>query len=416
MNETDETNETNGNFNAPSEIGKFQTLALGVGVIGMIAMLAGALLTGEIGQALRSYLLGFTFWAGIGIGCIGVLILQHLTGGSWGLVIRRILEAGAKTWWLLLVLFLPILFGVNSLYEWAAYHTGGHHGDKILDHKAPYLNVPFFVIRTLIYFAVWGAIAIILTRLSRRQDETGDWKISSSMNRFSGPAMIAFVLAVTFAAIDWVMSLDPHWFSTMFGLLFVIGWALSCMAFVIALSFWLSGRAPMNHVLGAPHFHDLGKLMLAMVMVWAYFNFSQFLIIWSGNLPEETPWYLRRMEHGWGVVGMLLILFHFAFPFLLLLSSDLKKRARWLALLAIFVLFMRLVDLFYLITPNPLPAVGGDAHPTMAFHISWMDFVAPLAIGGLWLFYFFMQLRKRPLMPVNDPFFENAIAHGREHH
>ncbi|HEX8194934.1 MAG TPA: hypothetical protein VF571_01870 [Pyrinomonadaceae bacterium] len=407
----------NGNFNPPvQDLSRIQTLALGVGVVGMIALIAGAFLTDNVGSVLRSYLLGYVYWAGIGIGCVGLLTLQHLTGGSWGVVIRRILEAGAKTWWLLLILFIPILAFAPRLYEWAAYQAEGHGGDKILDHKAPYLNVPFFGIRTLIYFAIWGGITWFLTKKSRQQDETGEWTISVQINRFSGPALIAFVLAVTFASVDWCMSLDPHWYSTIYGLLFVIGWVLACLAFVIALSFWLSTREPMNRVLGAPHFHDLGKLMLALVMVWTYFNLSQLIIIYSGNLPEETPWYLRRMSGGWEIVGLLLIFFHFAFPFLLLLSRDLKRHARWLALVAIFVMVMRAIDLFYLIIPNPMPGQHEAGHAGEHFTIHWTDFAALLGIGGLWLFFFIWQLKKRPLMPVNDPFFENTIAHGIEHH
>lgn len=398
--------QTEENFKAPEELASWQSLSLGIGVIGIVALFIGGFFNTE--QALRSYLIGYVFWAGIGIGCLGVLILQHLTGGSWGLVIRRILEAGAKTLPLLAVLFVPILLGATNLYEWAAYPTRDDH----IIHKALYLNYTFFGIRAIIYFGMWSLIAFILIRWSRQQDETGDWKISDKMNSFSAPALIGFVVAVSFAAIDWVMSLDVRWFSTIYGLLFVIGWALSCIAFVIALSAWLSQREPMNQVLGAPHFHDLGKLMLAFVMVWAYFNFSQVLIIWSGNLPEETTWYLRRIEGGWMAVGIVLIIFHFVFPFLLLLSRDLKRQARYLSFVAISVLVMRVIDLFYLIAPNPLL----NDNSIKGLTVSWMDIVSPLAVGGLWFFYFIVQFRKRPLMPYNDPFFENAIEHGREHH
>jgi hypothetical protein len=407
----------NGNFDPPvRDLSGIQNIALGVGVLGMLALIAGAFITHDYGAVLRSYLLGYIYWAGVGIGCIGILVLQHLTGGSWGVVMRRVLEAGAKTWWLLALLFIPILAFSTKIYEWAAYSAEGHHGDKILDHKAPYLNIPFFGIRTLIYFAVWGGITWYLTKKSRQQDETGDWTISVAINRFCGPAMVAFILAVTFAAVDWAMSLDPHWFSTIYGLLFVIGFGLSCIAFVVAVLFWLSQREPMNRVLGAPHFHDIGKLMLAMVMVWTYFNLSQLIIIYSGNIPEETPWYLRRMSGGWGVVGLLLILFHFAFPFLILLSRDVKRNARWLALMALFILLMRAVDLFYLVAPNPLPGAHEAGHHGDHFTIHWTDFVAPIAVGGIWLFFFIWNLKQRPLMPVNDPFFENAVAHGHEHH
>jgi hypothetical protein len=217
---------------------------------------------------------------------------------------------------------------------------------------------------------------------------------------------------VSFAAIDWVMTLDPHWYSTIFGLLFVIGWAFSCLAFVIAILAWLSDREPMRSIVGKKHFHDLGKLMLAFVMVWAYFNFSQFLIIWSGNLPEETEWYITRQQGVWGAIGLALIVFHFAFPFLVLLSRDVKRNAKWISLVAVFILIMRLVDMYFIIGPAPMVGMGGKE---MAFHLSWMDFVAPIAVGGIWLWWFFGELIKRPLIPVNDPYLENAIAHGKGH-
>lgn len=406
------------NYNAPAGLNSLQTLGLGVGVIGLIVLVLGALVFGAgVETALRAYLIGFCYWGGIAVGCLGILILQHLTGGSWGLVIRRVLEAGAKTLPLVGILFIPLAIGVTQMYEWAHYQVEGRatHVDKVLDWKAPYLNITFWLVRALIYFVVWSAMAWLLSNWSKKQDETGDWKLSQKMGGFAGPALIAFALTVTFAAVDWVMSLDPHWFSTMFGLLFVIGWALSAMAFVIALMAWMTGREPMSHVLSAAHFHDLGKIMLAMVMVWAYFNFSQFLIIYSANIPEETPWYLKRMDGGWGVIGLVLILFHFAFPFLLLLNQDLKKRAGYLSAIAVFVLLMRLIDLYYLIAPNPT-VHGGHSSPVIEIGSILWGLVATLGIGGVWLFAFVYLLKQRPILPVNDPFFENALAHGREHH
>lgn len=405
--------ERNRDFMPPAEISRFQTLGLGIGVIGIILLIVGALATGQTEQALRSYLLGYIYWAGIGIGMLGLLILQHLTGGSWGVAARRVLEAGAQTMPLLLILSLPIILQTPKIYEWAAYQAGGHGGDKILDWKAPYLNIPFFIARTFIYYAIWFGITYYLVNLSKKQDKTGDWRISHQFHGFSGVAMIIFVLAVSFAAVDWAMSLDPHWFSTIYGLLFLIGFALSALSFLVLLMQWLAQREPMNHVLGAPHFHDWGKLMLAMVMVWTYFNLSQIIIIWSGNLPEETPWYLRRMANGWDIVGVILILFHFALPFFLLLQRDLKRRSRSLAIVALFILLIRAVDLFYLIMPNPWVH---DHEKANHFNLSWMDPVAIIGVGGIWVFAFFWLLRRRPLMPINDPFFENTIAHGREHH
>ncbi|HEX8247732.1 MAG TPA: hypothetical protein VF599_06155 [Pyrinomonadaceae bacterium] len=399
-----------GNFDAPEEIGRWQTIALGVGGIATVVILAAALIMPDMReQALRSWLLGFCLWGGIGIGSIGILLLQYLTGGAWGVVIRRILEAASRTLPIVFLLFLPILIGTyfGAIYAW----THPKPGDKIMEIRDAYLNVPFWALRAVLYFVLWYVMVHLLNKWSRQVDETGDWSLLQKASRFSGPTMVFFVLIVSFAAIDWTMSLDQHWYSTIWGLLFVVGWALACFAFVIAILAWLSGRAPMNRVVGKRHFHDLGKLVLALVMVWAYFNFSQFLIIWSGNLPEETQWYITRMSGGWGVIGVALILLHFAFPYLVLLSRDIKRNAKYLAMLAIFILVMRLVDLYYIIGPAPTTTSHGE----LGFHISWMDFVAPVAVGGIWLWWFFTELRKRPLVPINDPFLESAIEHGKGH-
>lgn len=402
-------------YQTPSEISRWRTPALGIGGIGVIILLVVAVIFPDYReQALRSWLFGFIFWCGIGVGSLGLLLLQYLTGGAWGVVIRRIIEAGSRTLPIIFVLFLPLLLGVNSLYMW----THPRPGDEILEWRSGYLNPWTWGGRAILYFVLFGIMAYMLNKWSREQDQTttfdGAMNLLSRMSRFSGPTMVFFVLTVSFAAIDWVMTLDPHWFSTIFGLLFVIGWALSCLSFVVAILAWLSDREPMRSVVGKRHFHDLGKLMLAFVMVWAYFNFSQYLIIWSGNLPEETEWYIARQSGVWAVIGGILIFFHFAFPFLMLLSRDIKRNARWLTMLAVFILVMRLVDLYYII--GPAPRIG-SAGVELDFldSISWMDFVAPIAIGGIWLWWFFGELLKRPLIPANDPYLENAIAHGKGH-
>jgi len=400
-----------GNFQAPAEINRLRTLALGIGGIALIGWAVGLYFNPE--QALRSWLLGFIFWGGIGIGSLGVLLLQYLTGGAWGVVIRRTVEAGSRTLPIIVLLFLPLAIGITYLYEWTHLPPTEH----IIEARGWFMTVESWILRSAVYFAIFGVMAYLLNQWSGQQDKTDNYedaeRFLGKATAFSGPAMVVYALIVTFAVVDWVMMLDPHWFSTIWGLLFVAGWALSCFCFCVVILAFLSDKAPMNRVLGKRHFHDLGKLMLALTMVWAYFNFSQFLIIWSGNIPEETGWYLTRMGGVWGYIGIILVLFHFAFPFLVLLQQDFKRKAKMLATLAAFILIMRLVDMFYLIGPNPRIDTHGLEQG--AFVISWLDFVAPVAVGGIWLWYFFGQLMNRPLVPVMDPFLERAIEHGHGH-
>jgi hypothetical protein len=393
-------------YSAPPEIGRVQQVALIVGVIGLVLLVVGFFVNHE--QFFRSYLFGYVFWIGIALGCLAILMLQHLTGGGWGLVIRRVLESGTRTIPLMLLLFVPLALGLTSLYEWT---HAAPPDDAVLKHKQAYLNIPFFLGRTAIYFAIWLGLAYFLNKWSREQDRTAERSFAKRMQKISGPGLVIFILTVTFASVDWVMSLDVHWFSTIFGLLFVAAWGVSCFSFVIAVLALLANRKPMADVVGPPHFHDLGKLLLALVMLWAYFDFSQYLIIWSGNIPEETRWFLYRTTGGWGVVAILVIIFHFGLPFLLLLSRDLKRNARHLALVAGVVLLMRLVDLFWLIAPRP-PGAGTPVNHGQ-FSVSWMDFAAPVGLGGIWLWFFIWQLGKRPLVPFNDPQLEGAIERGK---
>ncbi|HEY3027088.1 MAG TPA: hypothetical protein VGJ55_13150 [Pyrinomonadaceae bacterium] len=387
---------------APAGIRGVQQRALIAGFVFTLLLVVGAFINRD--QFFHSYLIGFAFWIGVTLGALALLMLQHLTGGAWGLVIRRVLEAATRTIPLLLVLFVPIALGLSRLYPWM--HTQEMAKSPALMSKSEhYLNPTFFIERAVIYFAIWSLLAYLLNRWSLDQDRTAERRFTRRMKMLSGPGLGLFVLTTTFASIDWVMSLDPEWSSTMFGLLFVASWALSAMAFVIATMSLLSSRAPLAAIVRASHFHDLGKLLLALVMLWSYFAFSQFLIIWSGNLPEETTWYLRRLRGGWGWIAIAVIVLHFALPFLLLLSRDLKRNAHKLAMLAGFLLVMRLVDLFWMIEPE-----FNRAH----FHLSWMDVVAPLGIGGIWLAMFSWQLQQRPLVPLNDPQLETVLEEARK--
>jgi hypothetical protein len=393
----------NGSYAAPPEIARFQRIALIVGVIFLVLLMVGALV--DRGQFFRSYLVGYLFWIGITLGCLALLLLQHLTGGEWGLVIRRVLEAATQTLPLMALLFIPIIVGAHHIYPWT-HHEEMSKTPALAEKARLYLNVPFFTGRAVLYFGIWFLTAFLLNKWSREQDVSNDRRPTRRTRMIGGPGLALMVLTITFASVDWAMSLNPEWFSTIYGLLFVAAWALSALAFVIAVMAWLANREPVSRVMRPNHFQDLGKLMLAFVMLWAYFAFSQFLIVWSGNLPEEIQWYLPRLRGGWGVIALGVVFFHFAFPFMLLLSASLKRNARKLLMLAGLILVMRIIDLFWMIAPEFSPD---------RFHVSWMDFVAPIGIGGIWLAIFAMQLSKRPLMPVNDPEFAALLEHSQAH-
>jgi hypothetical protein len=373
------------------------------GGVGLVVAVAGLLLGTSREQFFHSYLIGFMFCLGIALGSLAVAMIHHLTGGGWGMVARRPLEAASRTLPLLALAFVPIaIFGLEPLYIWARADVVAQ--DPVLQWKRPYLNETFFLGRAAFYLLVWVGLSLALNRWSREQDATGPQPVGSERRfRFlSAVGLLLYSLTITFASIDWVMSLDPHWFSTIFGILFMGGQGLSALAFVIVILASVRDVPPLAGVLRPLHFHDLGKLMFAFVMLWAYFSFSQFLIIWSGNLPEEIPWYIERMQGVWGFVGVLLILVQFAAPFLLLLSRDLKRNARTLGVVAVVVLGMRFFDLLWLIKPG---AEGLTLH--------WMDFVLPAGMFGLWLFVFVAELRKRSALPVYDPHFAEAMAvHG----
>jgi hypothetical protein len=318
-------------------------------------------------------------------------------------MIRRPAEAASRTIWLTILLFIPILVGANNLYPWT--HSDYMQAHETVLHKAAYLNITAWIIRVAVYLFGWVLLTLYYNKWSAREDE-GDVRAHGKMTFLAGPGLIYHALAVTFMAVDLVMSQDPTWFSTMWGLLFIASGMLTAMAFLITVMVMLHRYSPMREALTPRHLHDLGKFTLALIMVWAYFSFSQFLIIWAGNLPEEIPFFLRRMNHGWGWVGLLLVFGHFALPFAMLLSRDLKRNFRMLRNIALFILCMRLVDLFWLTKP----------FAEEQFHLTWMDITAPVGMVGVWLAYFFTQLEKRPLLPVNDPNLEEALEHGRDQH
>jgi hypothetical protein len=349
----------------------------------------GALLDPQ--QFFRSYLIGWIFWAGIALGSMAILMIHHVAGGAWGAVIRRPLESSVRTLPLLAVLFLPVFFGVHQLYEWS--HEEVVARDAVLAAKAPYLNVAFFRIRAIAYFAVWIAVAHLLGRWSLEQDRDPDSNAGRRLQFLSQGGLLLYGLTVSFAAVDWLMSLEPHWFSTVYGLLVMGGQGLAAFAFAIPVTAALA-RDPAGRVIGPSQFRDLGSFLLAFVMIWAYLSLSQLLIVWSANIPEEISWYLHRSTGGWRTIGYSLIVFHFAVPFVVLLSRDVKQRAPTLARVALALIVMRFVEILWLIAPS---------WERQGFALHWLDVVAPVGIGGIWLWYFVRQLASHPVLPIGDP-------------
>jgi hypothetical protein len=399
-------------YAAPAAVDRLQTTGLIAGGIGLLLCALGWFLAPD--YFFRGYLVGWVFWLGVSLGCMAICMLGHLSGGDWAVVSRRILEAAARVLPLMLVLFVPLALGLPRLYQWA--HPELIKTDRVVALKAPFFyflslsdHTPlFFYLRLLIYFAIWIGLAYRLSSLSRQQDRTGDERLLGRMRVVSAPGLIIYCLSLTFASVDWLMSLQIHWYSTIYGFYLIASQALAGFAFLIVIAVVLSRSEPMAGVFQPRHFHDWGKLLFAFVMIWTYFSWSQFLITWAGNLPEEIAFFLPRINGGFGWVALAIVLFHFTVPFSLLLSRDLKRNGRTLAMVALGLLVMRVVELFWQVEP---------AFPAAARHAAfdWEYLAAPLFIGGLWLSLFARNLKSRPLLPIQDPFLPEAIAHGHHH-
>src|SRR6202030_994976 len=380
-----------------------RSLIVGV-VFGLIALIL-AFLRPE--QFFRAYLLGFMCWLGVALGSMAILMIRHLTGGGWGTVIRRILGAAMRTLPLLAVLFIPVILGIRRLYIWAQPLSNiedKHLREHLEQITQTYLTVNGFVVRAIFYFAVWNVLSFLLSKWSKETDRPGAPDDSGRFKAVSGPGLILYGFTISFAAIDWVMSLDPSWISTIFGLVILIGEVLSAMAFAVVVERILFNYKPMSEMLKPDFVHDHGKWLLAFTMVWAYFNFSQWLIIWAGNLPSEITFYLRRLNGGLDYIGLFIVIFHFAIPFGTLLSRPFKRNIRKLVWLAVWLMLMRYLDLFWIIEPNF----------STTFQVTVADIVVPIAIGGFWLAYFFRNLGSLPLLPLYDPS-AGEVLHPQHH-
>jgi hypothetical protein len=374
--------------------------ALAIGILFAIASVIGGIF--DPGDFYRSYLMSYLFWVGLALGSLGILMMQYLTAGAWGVMTRRTFESATRTLPFLAVLFIPIACATPVLYDWA--HSDLVHKEYALAHRSSYMNTPMFILRAAAYFAVWLTFAYFLNRWSAEQDVDGADRnaIEKRLAKISAPGLILLVFSVTFSSVDWAESLETNWYSTMWGFLFVARQGLTAFAFAIIALALLSRCEPLASRIKASHFHDLGKLLLAFVMLWAYFAFSQLLIVWSGNLTDEIPWYLRRFATSWGVLGVLLILFEFIVPFLMLLSRPLKRNVYALCGVVGLILAMRWIDLAWIVLPE---------YYHKGFRVTWFDFAVPLAMSSLWIAVFVWQLKKRPLLPLQAPNLARALHH-----
>ncbi len=374
---------------AARRVGRAQWLSFVIGVVALIATAGGALVAPA--QFFPGYLFAYFFWLGLALGCLMLTMLHELSGGMWGAVMLRFAEAGMSTLPLMLLLFVPNVLGLLYLYPWARPDLVAQ--DTLLQHQSGYLNIPFFLIRAALYFIIWISLAYLLRRWSLERDRAPSPALDARLRLFSALGLVIFALTTTFATIDWVMSLEPHWYSTIYAAMVMMGAVLSAFAFIVLVIAWLDVDAPLSQVMAPGLFNDLGSLLLAFVMLWAYLAFSQFMLIYAGDLTREIPWYVNRTQGGWEWLALGTVIFDFVLPFCLLLFRDLKRKSVWLAVVAAVLVIARAVDVYWLVLPAFSPGV---------LTMNWLGLTALVGIGGLWLGLFAWHLRRHPILPVHD--------------
>jgi hypothetical protein len=388
------------NSTLPSHLKRTQTALLIVGGIALVGSFAGALSSAK--QFFTSYLFSYLFWLGLALGCFTITMIHHLTGGRWGHPIRRFLEAGFSTLPLMALLFVPILFGLSELYPWA--RPDAVAAAEVLQKKQGYLNAPFFIGRFVFYFALWITMAWLLRKWSLEQDNTVDAVPSRRLLKLSGPGIVIFPLTATFAYVDWIMSMEAEWYSTIFAVIVLAGQVLVAYAFAVILLKIFERQEGLSGVVSKLHFHQLGNFLLTFVMFWTYVSFGQLLIIYSANTPREISWYLHRINGSWVYLVGVIALLHFFLPFFLLLFRAAKRHAAFLTGIASVIFGIHLVYAYWLVTPSMFGA---------GIHLNWLDFVTPVGIGGVWLGTFIWLLRRAPLVPRNDPRMREELAHAK---
>jgi hypothetical protein len=365
-----------------------------IGGAALLLFVLGGFLAGWL-PFFQAYLFSYMFILELSLGPLLIALVHYLVGGRWGAVIRRPVEAAARTIWLLIPLFIPIVLGLGYLFPWAQPDVVA--ADYVLQHRTPYLNLPFFLVRAGIYFIVWVFLTVRLTGWSQRPEYILNPEQVSRFQRYAAFGLILVGLTMSFAAVDWLQSLDPHWYSSIYPLLIIVGQLLGGLALALLFTPTLAARTPLQRHITKNTYRDLGAFLLAFVLVWAYIAFSQYLIIWGANLPHEVTWYLDRSGQ-WSIVLLVIIFVQFVLPFLVLLSLAAKRSRRVLVTLSALILLMRLVDYFWQVKPTFSPGI---------ISVHWLDLVAPIALGGLWLAFFAWNLRRTPLtLPAQPPLTE----------
>jgi hypothetical protein len=381
---------------------KLPSILFGVGAFGLILSLIVFLLNEDLrDQAYFSYLVSFTFFTGIALSSVFMVMFHHITKSKWGVVVRRIPETFGANIWIWAVFIIPILLGIHNLYHWS--HEDVVAVDKILKAKAAYLNTPFFIIRQVIYFVIWGYVGHKLYKASVELEKTGDWGITRLMTKISAPAIPLFSLSIAFAGFDWLMSLDPHWFSTMFGVYFFAISFQSFWAIMILMVFYLQRNGYLKNTIGQAHIYDLGAWLFAFTIFYAYIAFSQFMLIYYANIPEETLWFYNRLEGGFEYIAYGILLFRFALPFIVLLNREQKHQRKILLFVGIVVVITHFLEIYWIVMPTMHPEEAAG------LHFSWLDVTTFLGLGGIFFGLFFRQFKKNSMIPENDPKLEACL-------
>ena len=339
----------------------------------------------------HSYLLAYTFWLSVALGALFFTMVNHLVSAHWWQVLRRIVESLMYSFPILAILFIPILFGMHDLFHWT--HTEDVLNDPILLGKEPYLNSTFFIIRAIFYFAVWFILSRILYKYSIKQDESPSEELIEKMKKISAPGLVLFAVTLTFASIDWLMSLDPHWYSTIFGVYYFAGSFVALLSFTIIVAAFLHKKGILKDVITIEHFHDLGKFLFGFTVFWGYIGASQYFLIWYANIPEETVWYYHRWEGSWKYITLTIVFGHFLLPFLLLIFRYTKRNLSLLSFSASWIFLMHIIDLYWLVYPMMSPH---------HLHFYWTDITVILGIGGIFVWNFWNNFSRNALVPVND--------------